>query len=108
MTDPQISNRESMANLVPRKNDDNVVAFVLQSTVWEQKIVIFLRAHPRSSLLMLVLHLRPDFLKLPSARRAATWFWLKRRLCALQAQGVLASIEDADGVTVWSICSEAE
>ncbi len=81
----------------------DVLPFGSVATEWEKRTVAFLRAHPGSSLLAVVQHLWPDFLALPSERRAPTWFWVKDQLRALRDKGMLDCREDRGGVALWSV-----
>jgi hypothetical protein len=83
--------------------DGKLLSFGSEGTKWEEEICVFLAAHPKSSLLSVVQHLRPDFLSLPAERRAQMWFWVKERLRTLDRQGILDHEDTGDSLPLWFV-----
>ena len=83
--------------------EGKLLSFGSDGTDWEQHTCAFLASHPKSSLLAVVQHLRPEFLTLPPERRAQMWFWVKQQLRSLADQGILHREDSGEGVALWSV-----
>lgn len=85
----------------------NLIARLCEALI-EERILKALRARPNSSLLAIMLEVRPDFSDLSDRKRASSWFSLKKVLDELTAKGVLSSSTAQDGVEVWAVKQDGQ
>jgi hypothetical protein len=70
---------------------------------YKSAITTFLRDHPRSSLLKIVLHLWPDFLRSSPEVRSAQWSRAKGELEEMQLHWQVVTSTDERRTTLWSL-----
>jgi hypothetical protein len=76
----------------------------LIDTRWFSEVKLFLESSPNSSLFAVVQEVVPEFQAVPPDTRAHLWFWMKKELHSLAANGVLVETVEDDHTTTWSMC----